>query len=285
MRYCGRDFTQNEIEHIRHLIAEKPPKMRIEISRDVCRDFKWYKHDGGLKDMSCRVALLRMEKDGLIKLPPPNRPNGNGKRRIKFTSATNPGPPISLSVGKLPDLKIEIVGSTGESRLWNEYIHRYHYLGYTPLPGAQLRYIVSSQNNVLALLGFGASAWKIGPRDKFIGWTIKERTRNLHLIINNARFLILPWITSKNLASKILSWVSRRIQNDWLQRYNYKPVLLETFVECQRFIGTCYKAANWTKVGVTQGRGKLDEKKAYALPVKDIFLYPINKKFRQILAS
>ncbi len=285
MRYCGRDFIQSEIEHIRHLIDEKPPKMRVEISRAVCRDFKWYKHDGGLKDMSCRVALLRMEKDGLIKLPPPKKPNGNGKRRIKFTSTTNPQPSISLSVGKLPDLKIELVGSAKESKLWNEYIHRYHYLGYTPLPGAQLRYIVYSKNDVLALLGFGASAWKVAPRDKFIGWTIKQRTSSLHLIINNSRFLILPWITSKNLASKTLSLVSKRIADDWKRRYNYRPVLLETFVERQRFKGTCYKAANWTNVGVTKGRGKLDVKNEFALPVKDIFLYPINKKFREVLTS
>lgn len=285
MRYCGRDFARNEIEHIRHLISEKPPKTRVEISRAVRGDFKWYKHDGGLKDMSCRVALLRMEKDGLIKLPPPQRSNGNGKKRIKFTSTTNPQSSIALSAGKLPDLKIEIVSSTKESKLWNEYIHRYHYLGYTPLPGARLRYIVYSKNNVLAFPGFGASAWKVAPRDKFIGWTTKQRTSNLHLIINNARFLILPWITSKNLASKILSLISKRITNDWKQRYNYKPVLLETFVECRRFQGTCYKAANWIKVGVTKGRGKLDEKREHVLPVKDIFLYSVNRKFREILNS
>ncbi len=175
--------------------------MRVEISRAVCRDFKWYKHDGGLKDMSCRVALLRMEKDGLIKLPPPKRPCVNGKRRIQFTPATNPESPISLSAGELPDLKIKMVCSRKESALWNEYIHRYHYLRYTPLPGAQLRYCVYSQNNILALLGFGAAAWKIAPRDKFIGWTIEQRKNNLHLVVNNARFLILPWIKSKNLAS------------------------------------------------------------------------------------
>ena len=144
MRYCGRDFSQDEIAHIKHLINQKPPKMRVEISRAVCRDFKWYKHDGGLKDMSCRVALLRMEKDGLIKLPPPKRPCVNGKRRIQFTPATNPESPISLSAGELPDLKIKMVCSRKESALWNEYIHRYHYLRYTPLPGAQLRPTSSS---------------------------------------------------------------------------------------------------------------------------------------------
>ena len=114
---------------------------------------------------------------------------------------------------------------------------------------------------------------------------MEERKKNLHFIINNARYLILPWVTSKNLASKILSMVSKRIANDWLKRYNYEPVLLETFVECKRFKGTCYKAANWINIGVTKGRGKLDVKNEYALPVKSIFLYPINKKFRKILTS
>lgn len=285
MKYCGRKFTQDEIEHIREIIAEKPPKMRVEISRAVCSDLKWLKPNGGLKDMSCRVALLRMEKDGLIKLPPPKRPNVNGKRKIQFTTATDPCHPLCLSAGEFPEINIELINSLKQSALWNEYIHRYHYLGYTPLPGAQLRYIVSSQNNTMALLGFCASAWKVAPRDKFIGWTQQQRQKNLHLIINNARFLILPWINSKNLASKILSMISKRIACDWRKKYGYKPVLLETFVECQRFQGTCYKAANWVKVGVTKGRGKLDTKNEYALPIKDIFLYPVSKKFKQVLVS
>jgi len=170
-----------------------------------------------------------------------------------------------------------------DSALWNEYIDRYHYLGYTPLPGAQLRYFVHSGDQVLALLGFGAAAWKTAPRDDYIGWDTATRKKKLHLVVNNARFLILPWVRSKNLGSKVLSMASRRICEDWLTRYNYEPVLLETFVEKERFLGTCYKAANWIYVGDTKGRGKLDVHYEYKVPVKSVWLYPLRKDFRERL--
>ncbi len=145
--------------------------------------------------------------------------------------------------------------------------------------------MVRFRNEELACLGFGASAWKIAPRDQFIGWTHEQRKSRLHLVINNARFLILPWVQSRNLASKILSLLARRILGDWQNRYGYQPVLMETFVECDRFKGTSYKAANWIHVGVTRGRGKLDVKNEYLLPKKDIWLYPLTKNFKQILCS
>lgn len=169
------------------------------------------------------------------------------------------------------------------SRLWNEYIHRYHYLGYTTLPGAQLRYFVTAAEQPLALLGFGASAWQCAPRDRYIGWSAEQRTRNLHLIVNNARFLILPWIRSKNLASKILALAARTLPAHWQQRYAYRPVLMETFVDTERFTGTCYKAANWKYIGQTQGRGKLGPKGKRSVPIKDLWLYPLEPDFRHPL--
>ncbi|MFP4028477.1 MAG: Druantia anti-phage system protein DruA, partial [Candidatus Brocadiia bacterium] len=175
------------------------------------------------------------------------------------------------------------------SGLWNELIERYHYLGYNPLPGAQMRYLVHSGaehgQRLLAALGFGAAAWKVAPRDEYIGWTHSQRKANLPLITNNARFLILPWVRSHNLASRILSTVSKRLSSDWQERYGQKPVLLETFVEKQRFEGTCYKAANWVEVGETKGRGKLDSEHKNAVPIKKIFLYPLTQDFRQALCS
>ena len=165
----------------------------------------------------------------------------------------------------------------------DSYIDRYHYLGFSKLPGAQMKYFVYSGEDLLALLGFGASAWRIAPRDHYIGWSDKKRRENLQLVVNNARFLILPWVDSKNLASKILSRVTQRLADDWQERYKYKPVLLETFVEKQRFSGTCYKAANWKLVGSTKGRGKKDISKDARLPKKDIFLFPLQKDFRIIL--
>ena len=234
--------------------------------------------------MSCRVALLRMEKDGLITLPPPRTKNWNGKPYKRKTSITNPKPLKEIPANAFGELNVEVV-SRKSSALWNEYINRYHYLGYKPLPGAQLRYIIGSRGEVLALLGFGASAWKVIDRDQFIGWTHEKRKQRLHLVINNARFLILPWIRSRNLASKILSLIAKRISDDWEERYNYRPVLLETFVECDRFDGACYKAANWTRVGITKGRGKLDRDKKYELPKKYVFLYPLTKNFKRILCA
>jgi hypothetical protein len=146
-----------------------------------------------------------------------------------------------------------------------------------------MRFLVFGRAHLIAALGFGASAWRVAARDRWIGWTPEERTRNLHLIVNNARFLIMPWITSKNLASRILGAVTRLLPELWQKRYACRPVLLETFVERERFRGTCYRAANWIHVGETKGRGKLDRKKQYALPVKDVFLFPLQRDFRKRL--
>ncbi len=284
--YCGRGFSCAEILWIKNLIGTKPKLTRHALSKAVCREFKWYRFDGGLKDMSCRVAMLKMHREGLITLPPPRYEYSKGNVCPEITSRSNPGAQISVPAGSLGELRFHIVGCSKDSSLWNELIERYHYLGYTPLPGAQLRYLVySEKDTLLAALGFGAAAWKVAPRDRFIGWSFEQRINNLHMVVNNARFLILPWITSRNLASRILSGVARRIQEHWKEKYGYEPVLLETFVETGRFQGTCYRAANWIYAGQTQGRGKLDRKHTNSKPVKDIYLYPLDKQFRHLVCS
>jgi hypothetical protein len=222
-----------------------------------------------------------MHRDGHIELPLPQKPDNNHLKKGKRTLLCLPQPEVNKKAGEHA-LQLQLV-EKADSALWNEYIDRYHYLGYTPLPGAQLRYFVKAEAQVLALLGFGAAAWKTAPRDNHIGWDIETRKKNLHLIVNNARFLILPWVRSKNLGSKILSLISKRIGADWQERYNYEPVLMETFVEKARFQGTCYKAANWVCVGDTQGRGKPDVKHECKLPVKSVWLYPLRKDFRKRL--
>lgn len=285
-RYCGRNFTPHEIRIIQKIISEDPTRTRSKISKLVCRTLQWFKPDGGLKDMSCRVAMLRMHEDGLISLPPARKTVPPNKRsRIEYTQDTAPGKLFTVPVGKLRNLNMSLVSSKNQSRIWNEYIHRYHYLGYKTLPGAQLRYFVYSDDSIIALLGFGAAAWKVAPRDQFIGWSPQQREQKLHLIVNNARFLILPWVHSKNLASKTLSMASKQLLKDWLQIYNYQPVLLETFVQINRFEGTCYKAANWTCVGTTKGRGKLDRLNIACLPRKNVWLYPLRKNFKELLCS
>jgi len=284
IRYCGRDFSKQELVVIRQLISENPSATRAVLSRLTCQALHWYKVDGGLKEMSCRVAMLRMQDDGLIKLPAA-RHRHCPANNVQFTSATDPKPKINKPVDALPCVQLRIVMGRQQSRLWNEYIHRYHYLGYKPLPGAQLRYFVISGNDIIALLGFGASAWQCAPRDKYIGWTHDQRKKKLQYIVNNARFLILPWVKCKNLASKILSLTSHRLSRDWQGHYGYQPVLLESFVERDRFAGTCYKAANWVLVGQTKGRGKLGPAGKISVPIKDLWLYPLERNFRHILTS
>lgn len=284
-RYCGRLFSAEEIDLLRRLIASNPAKTRAQLSRDVCDLLGWRRPDGGRKDMSCRVAMLRMERDGLLQLPPPLKGNGNGHRRPRLTPASDPQEPLTTPVGRLGELVFRCVETRRDSSLWNELIERHHYLGYQPLPGAQIRYLITRGDDLLAAVGFGASAWKVAPRDLFIGWTLEQRRDHLHQVIDNARFLILPWIHSPNLASHLLACLARRLPQDWDRRYGYAPVLLETFVEKARFRGTCYRAANWIHVGQTQGRGKLDRYKRFAVPVKDVFLLPLRRDFRQRLRA
>lgn len=283
LRFCGRCFPPADIELIRDLIASNPEMHRAGLSRLVCDELKWFKPDGGRKDMSCRVAMLCMHRAGIIELPPTVTENGNQPRRTRITSNSDPQFPIEVPAGDLGPLEFRLVSNRRESILWNEFIERYHYLGFQPLPGAQLRYFVTAASQFLALLGFGASAWKVEPRDRWIGWTPQERTEHLHLVVNNARFLILPWIHSRNLASRILGAVATQLPDDWQERYGYRPVLLETFVERGRFRGTCYRASNWIYVGRTQGRGKLDRKHENAVPVKDIYLFPLRRNYRSRL--
>jgi len=224
-RYCGRTFSAGEIERIRSLIESNPEMHRAQLSIAVCEDLDWLRHDGRHKDMSCRVAMLRMHRDGIIILPPPRHADRNKRRRCRITNASDPHLPLTVPAGKLGELDFKMVNSRRDSSLWNELIERYHYLGYKPLPGAQMRFLVFGCSQLLAVLGFGASAWKVASRDQWIGWTADERTRNLHLVVNNARFLILPWITSRNLASRILGRVRRVLPELWQKRYGYMPVL------------------------------------------------------------
>lgn len=226
--------------------------------------------------------MLRMHNDGLFCLPSPRCAKPIVKKPSK-TTATDPLPIINKPVHQLGQLQLHLV-TNKDSNLWNEYIDRYHYLGYMPLPGAQLRYFVTMNNeHKLALLGFSAAAWQIAPRDEFIGWDREQQLRGLPLIVNNARFLILPWVQSKNLASKILSIVAYQLPTDWFNRYKIRPVLMETFVGSERFKGTCYRAANWIYVGRTKGRGKLGPAGIQSVPIKDILLYPLDRNFRSIL--
>lgn len=282
-RYCGRNFSETDLKIIQEIIADsKHHPTRAAISRAVCEKLAWLRPDGRLKDMSARVALLRMADDGLITLPAPTRAY-NPFKEVGHTTASDPGETISGSRGDLAELNLRLVTGNGDSRLWRELIQRYHYLGYNPLPGAQARYLILDGQKLLGAIGFGAAAWKVAPRDHYIGWTVGQREKNLHLVVNNARFLILPWVKVRYLASSILALAARAVHRDWPERYGYRPVLLESFVEADRFTGTSYRAANWLSVGLTQGRGKLDRYHRQEQPLKEIYLYPLSRDFRRQL--
>ena len=283
MQYCARHFEAHEIQIIRELLT-LPQISRFRLSREVCERLNWRRANGQLKDMSCRVALLRMQAAGLFTLPAPRNAKPVSYRQhpdIEHAVLE----PIGIPTVNLARLSVDLVSNKRDSLLWNAYVQRHHYLGHQLMPGAQLRYFVRCEGHIIAALGFAASAWKVKPRDSTIGWTSAQRRRNLHLIVNNARFLILPWINCKNLASRILALISRRLTEDWHTRYAYRPVLLETFVEKPRFAGTCYKAANWQYLGDTQGRGKLDTLHRNAQPIKSIWIYPLARNFRQHLCA
>jgi len=283
VRYCGRVFTAAELDAVRTLAGALPTRARI--AEALCDALDWRRPDGRRKDMSARVALLRMADDGLLTLPAPRNTNGNGRipRRIE------PGPqlplPVSASLARLGPIELRLVDTPAQSKLWRTLIATHHYLGYTPLAGAQLRYLVQTPHGIVAALAFAASAWKCAPRDAHIGWDPATRAARLHLVVNNARFLILPHVRVPNLASFLLAQVTRRIRVDWQTAYRYQPVLIETFVEADRFAGASYRAANWTHVGRTKGRGKLDRHHAQKLPVKDVYLYPLHRAYRRVLAG
>jgi len=276
--YCARDFTEDDIQTIGRLMQDNPTLQRSPLSRQLCELWNWRKPNGELKDMTCRVALLRLQAHGLIELAPSKFVNGRKRPVFLPTPASDPQSAITQPVHELAVLTLRPVSARADSRLWNEFIARYHYLGYTPMSGSQLRYNVFVGEQLVACISFGASAYKLKARDKFIGWSESQRQRNLQLVVNNARFLILPWIQSKGLASKILSRVARQLPHDWLCRYGYAPVLLETFVEFERHRGTCYKAANWINVGRTSGRGKKSLSHKPLIPIKDVWLFPLHNQ-------
>ena len=284
-RYYGRDFTAQEMALLRTLIAADPPPNRHVLSREFCRRIGWFKPDGGLKDMMARVTMLAMHKDGLIVLPPPKWPRPP-RRPMVFGLDTEPPPlPAPATLDEVRPLSLRPVARyTREGTRWNEFVARYHYLGYKTLVGAQMRYAVHDRHVApLAMLGFSSAARKLAPRDSFIGWTPQVREKNLPLVIDNPRFLILPWITIPNLGSHILSLVRRQLPEDWTERYNTTPVLIETFVETPRFTGALYKASGWTLVGTTKGRGRYDRHTRRDQPKKDIWLRPLRKDWRRTL--
>ena len=292
LRFSGRDFSQQELAVIRAWLAENT-LCREHLARRVCQEFGWFNAAGRPQTMSCKVALLRMHRAGLIELPAPAHPDTNHRKRkpaLGTDVGTAPGMPalfpsqLAMDAEQVRQVRLEVVQTAADRAIYHQLLQAHHYLGAGSMAGAQLRYLARSGGEVVGAFGFGASAWLVAGRDRFIGWSDTSRRANLHLVVNNNRFLIPPWVRAPNLASRLLSLVARRIAADWNSRYGYSPVLLETFVELERFKGTCYRAANWIGVGTTKGRGKLEKNHRRFLPLKSVLVYPLQKNFRAILA-
>jgi len=279
----GRVVTPEDLQSIRLLIARNPEWNRNQLACEICRAWSWNKPSGGAKDISAKQLLIRLDESGLIQLPPA-RHRYSTHRSAPRTPAGEPKPKMKIDLPKLLPLMLQRVTTQADRNLWRELIDRYHYLGYNNGAGAQMRYFVHSPVGIVALFGFGACAWHVKDRDRWIGWDEEQRLQFRHLVVGNTRFLILPWIKCRNLASKLLSLVTSRLRDDFRDAYNYAPVLVETFVDQSHFWGTSYKAANWTFVGATQGRGRNGSKKA-KLPLKSIYLCPLTRDFRLVLTG
>jgi hypothetical protein len=282
--YRGRSVTESDLAVIKEIIAAHPEGSRRFISQQVCRTWEWRQANGALKDMVCRSLLLLLQSEGFIKLPPPKcklpNPLANRRKPVKIEVDTTP---IQCPINELFPIHLTQVRRTRLEKLFNSLISEHHYLGYTQPVGEHLKYIAFSNDRPIACLAWSSAPWYIGARDRFIGWSSEIRQKNLHLIINNTRFLVLPWVEVPHLASHLLALNRRRVSEDWNSIYNHPIYLAETFVDTERFQGTCYKADNWIYVGKTTGRGKLSKSKKSTLSKKAIYVYPLRKDFRERL--
>ena len=282
----GRRIAPKDIELIKKLINTNPSWGRTRLSKELCVLWNFRSANGNLKDMACRSLLLKLEKDKLIKLPARKSGTNNAKRNSSIRLVLHSSLPVKASLKDLSPIQIRPVEDRSELDLFKCFLSAYHYLGFSGTVGENLKYMAyDSSDRPLACLLFGSAAWACGPRDDFIGWDREKRGKNLSLATNNTRFLILPWVSVKYLASHILSKVIKQIKDDWTAKYGHPLYLLETFVERDRFAGTCYKASNWTRVGETKGRSRNDRSHNIEVPVKDIYLYPLTKRFRKVLAG
>ena len=286
LTFCGRSFGRDELELMRQIAAEFSALGVTEIARTVCELLDWKRPNGGLKNHECRQLLERLAAEGMLRLPDLRKRGGKGPRRPDVSELCSQPAPIESTASNCEPLKLMLVEGRAESRSWRQRLERHHYLG-CPVPfGANLRYWVRHRDQELACLLWTSPAWKMRARDAWIGWGNEQRRHNLQSVVNNSRFLILPWVRIKGLASQILALSARQLPLDWETRYGCRPLLLETLVDSARFRGTCYRAANWIHLGQTTGRGRMDRgHKAHGRAVKDIYVYPLVRDVRKRLCS
>lgn len=281
-RYRGLELDEPNIAFVRATIAEHYAEGRSCISRVLCKSWGWLQPNGQLKEYAARDLLLRLEEDGLVELPPRLRPKNNLKRKSLDQIPLFIKEQLDGSIGDYPELTIRLVDSQ-DAYLWDYLVHHYHYLGLPRLVGEHLKYLALIGGQVVACLAWASAAWKVRSRDQHIGWDELTKRKNLYLIANNTRFVILPWISVKYLTSKVLSLNVKRLMGDWQQAYSHPVYLAETFVDLARFKGISYQAANWHYVGQTQGSAKRGNSYCYHGQPKAVYLYPLHCHFRRLL--
>jgi len=285
-RYRGRSITSEEMDFLRRLLRDHPELSRWKLSRQVCEAWKWKQANGELRDMVCRGLLLALDRAGEIQLPPVRRAVRN-----RLAERHRPEPvipdncPVRGPLSRITPLEFVQVRRTAEEPLFNSLIEQYHYLGYEQPVGEHLKYLVKAGGQAIACLAWSSAPRQLGCRDRFIGWSVEARRRNLPLLAYNTRFLILPWVKVEHLASHILGQMAKRIPRDWQRLYAHPIYWLETFIDPARFQGTCYRAANWHVLGLTSGRGNNAPTLEPTRPVKQMLGLPLHRRFREILSE
>jgi hypothetical protein len=290
LRYRGRTIGEADLAFIRKLIAENPGLSRRALSAKLCEAWNWRQSNGALCDMVCRGLMLYLHRSGHIELPPVRWVNPNPLARSR-AERSKPAPvlvnqtELETKLADIRPLEFEQVRRTAEEKLFNGLLDRYHYLKYAHPVGEQLKYVVYAHNRPIACLAWSSAPRHLGPRDRFIGWKAEARRRNIRFLAYNTRYLILPFVKVPHLASHILGCMARLLPQDWERIYGHPVYYLETFVDPERFRGTCYRAANWSFLGLTAGLGKDSRSKRPNRSLKEVLGYPLRKDFRQLLGK
>jgi hypothetical protein len=286
LSFCGQSLQPEQLDLIQQITRDFRQLALTELAHTVCELLEWKRPNGKLKSRECYLFLQSLQQRGWLPWLPPPRPHARNGHQTRLSDHSNPQAPCVGPLAQCQPIQLRLIQTKSERSLFEEFIERYHYLGYRVPYGAQLRYFIHSQPPTGPLLGcllFTSAAWKMAPRDHYIGWTDDSRKQHLARVINNSRFLILPWVRIPNLASHVLSLAGWQLLRDWPAHYQVQPVLLETLVGRSRYRGDCYRAANWISVGMSQGRGRMDRAGTVQGERKEIFVYPLGRHWRRQL--
>ncbi len=285
LKYRGTEVTEDKVAALRALIAEHPGASRRALSLAVCRQWGWIQSNGALRDAVCRGMLLALHRKGHIELPPARWWSRQPSRRLKPSPVEVAPDPLEGRLSELGHVEIRQVRRTAEEQLVCALIEQHHYLGYTPPVGEHLKYLITAHGRPIACFCWSSAPRHLGPRDRHVGWSPAVRKENLRYVAYQTRFLILPWVRVPHLASHLLGRMSRQLSADWERVYAHPIYFTETFVDTERNPGTCYRAANWTELGITTGRGKASVSKKPNRSLKRIFGYPLVRDYRKRLCA